>query len=111
MLDQSPTRPRTHGLIKMTSAQITLKFNLDIPDIPEEHRREAERLAIEGYVMTLLRHHDISIGRAARLLEIDRWQLSELMGKYKVSPFPSLTKEELEQEVLEASIILEPQKR
>jgi predicted HTH domain antitoxin len=90
----------------MASAQITLKLNLDIPDIPEEHRREAEYLAIESYVMTLLRHHDISIGKAANLLGIDRWQLSELMGKYQVSPFASLTREELEQEVLEASAIL-----
>jgi len=78
-----------------------------MPDIPEAHQREAEYLATEIYVMTLLRHHDINTGRAAKLLGIDRWQLSELMSKYQVSPFVSLSREELEQEVLEASIMLD----
>jgi predicted HTH domain antitoxin len=101
-------RPIEHSWHKnMTSAQTTLRFNLGIPDIPEEHRQEAEYLALEIYIMTLLRHHDISMGQAAKLLEIDRWQLSELMSKYQISPFAPLTREELAQEVLEASIILD----
>ena len=33
--------------------------------------------------MTLLRHGDISAGRAAELLEIERWQLDDLMDSYK----------------------------
>jgi predicted HTH domain antitoxin len=94
----------------MTSVQTTLRFNLGIPDIPEEHRQEAEYLALEIYIMTLLRHHDISMGQAAKLLEIDRWQLSELMNKYQISPFAPLTREELAQEVFEASMILDKQK-
>jgi len=49
--------------------------------------------------MELLRHHDISAGRAAKLLGIDRWQLSYLMDVYDISPFPDHTREELEREV------------
>lgn len=94
----------------MAFSQTNLKFNLGIPDIPEEHRQEAEHLALEVYVMTLLRHHDISMGQAAKLLEIDRWMLSALMSKYQISPFAPLTREEIEQEVLEARIILDRQK-
>lgn len=93
----------------MTSIQITPKFNLGIPNIPEEHQLEAEYLALETYVITLLRHHDINKEQAAKLLEIDRWQLSKLMTKYQISPFASLTREELQKEVQESSIILDSQ--
>ncbi|WP_218616857.1 UPF0175 family protein [[Phormidium ambiguum] IAM M-71] len=41
--------------------------------------------------MTLLRHADISAGKAAKLLGIYRWQLSDLMIKYDISPFPDQT--------------------
>ncbi|GAB4301287.1 MAG: hypothetical protein Fur0025_41430 [Oscillatoriaceae cyanobacterium] len=70
-----------------------------LPEIPELHRLEAEHLAREVYVMTLLRHHDISAGRAAVLLGIDRWQLSDLMDRYGICPFAEQTVAELEREV------------
>ena len=73
-----------------------------LPEIPALHRQEAERLAREAYVMTLLRHHDISAGRAAALLGLDRWQLAELMAQHDISPFPDLTQAELEREVAQA---------
>jgi predicted HTH domain antitoxin len=93
----------------MISTQTTPKFNLGIPNIPEEHQIEAEYLALETYVITLLRHNDINKEQAAKLLEIDRWQLSKLLSKHQISPFASLTREELEKEVQEASIILDNQ--
>ena len=61
--------------------------------------------------MTLLRHGDISAGRAAELLEIERWQLDDLMNSYKISPFPTQTKEELLQEVTQTLEILTQHKK
>jgi predicted HTH domain antitoxin len=86
-------------------------FTVAIPEIPEIHRIEAETKAKEAYVMTLLRHGDISAGRAAELLEIERWQLSDLMDEYDISPFPSQTKAELECEVAEALRTLEKNRK
>ena len=84
-----------------------VKFTVVIPEIPEAHRLEAEGKAREAYVMTLLRHGDISAGRAAKLLGLDRWQLSDLMDVYDISPFPTQTREELEREVAKAKRTLE----
>lgn len=53
-----------------------------IPQIDEAQRLEAERNAREAFIMELLRQGNISAGRAAELLGIDRWQLSDLMGLY-----------------------------
>jgi predicted HTH domain antitoxin len=61
--------------------------------------------------MTLLRHGDISAGRAAELLEIERWQLDDLMNSYKISHFPTQTKEELLQEVTQTLEILTQHKK
>ncbi|GEM_PF-537755 len=93
--------------------ELEIQFNFKVPirEIPEIHREEAERLAREAYVMTLLRHADISAGRAAKLLGIDRWQLSDLMSKYYISPFPDQTREELEREVSETLQMLEKYKK
>lgn len=88
-----------------------VKFNLEISQIPEAVRLEAEKKAKEAYVMTLLRYADISAGRAAKLLGIDRWQLSDLMSKYDISPFPDQTREELELEVAETLLMLEKYKK
>ncbi len=93
--------------MQMEHAETEVKFTVVIPDIPEAHRLEAESKAREAYVMTLLRHGDISAGRAAKLLGIDRWQLSDLMDMYDISPFPTQTREELEHEVAQAKRTLE----
>lgn len=85
---------------------LEIKITGDLPELPEVHRIEAERLAQEAYVMTLLRHADISAGVAAELLGIDRWQLSDLMDLYEISPFPEQSKEELEQELAQARLAL-----
>ena len=88
-----------------------VKFTLTLPEVPEIHRLEAEKKAKEAYIMTLLRHGDISAGRAAELLEIGQWQLSDLMDIYQISPFPSQTKEELQQEVTQTLEILSQYKK
>ena len=85
-----------------------VKFTLSmLPEIPYIHREEAEKKAKEAYVMTLLRHHDISAGRAAELLGINRWELSDLMDAYDICPFAELTAEELQREVAETMMMLE----
>ena len=85
-----------------------VKFVLPLGNIPETIRREAERKAKEAYVMTLLRHADISAGLAAELLGCDRWQFSNLMNAYNLSPFDdSMTLEEFQLEVASAARDLE----
>jgi len=89
-----------------------VKFTIHITDIPEKVSLEAHKKAKEAYVMTLLQHHDISAGRAAELLEIDRWQLSDLMSSYDISPFDdTMTLEAFQQEVLQVKYDLEQEKK
>ena len=92
----------------ITEVQFTLSM---LPEIPGIHREEAENKAKEAYVMTLLRHHDISAGRAAELLGINRWELSELMDDYDICPFAELTAEELKREVAQAMLILDKKQK
>jgi predicted HTH domain antitoxin len=88
--------------VSVSSQEIEVKFTIAIPEIDEAQRLEAERKAREAFIMELLRQGNISAGRAAELLSIDRWQLSDLMGLYRISPFAPQTPEELEHEVAEA---------
>jgi hypothetical protein len=44
-----------------------------------------------------LRHQHVITGKAAELLQLNRWDLSERMGRYK-GPVSDLTPEELLQE-------------
>lgn len=87
--------------------QIQVQFTLQLPDIPEEIQAEAELMAKEAYVMTLVRHGIITSGRAGRLLGMHRLDVIELMGKYGISVFAPQTREELEQEVAQTLAILE----
>jgi predicted HTH domain antitoxin len=52
----------------------------------------------ETLVMELLRQHVISQGKATELLQRNRWDLSELMGRYKV-PAIDLAPEELQHDL------------
>lgn len=66
-------------------------------------KMDAARKAREAFVLELLRQGDISAGRAARLLNISRWDLSEVMYEAGISPFDdSLTAEMLDAEVKSA---------
>ncbi len=80
----------------MAEPAITLQFSIPVSAVPEEHRQEAERLAREAFVLSVLRQGDISAGRAAEVLGIDRWTLDKLMSDHGISPFgDNLTAEEL----------------
>ena len=71
-----------------------------------QHKTDAERKAKEAFVLELLRHGDISAGRAAKLLDISRWDLSDLMSEVGISPFAEVTAEELAAEVETAMEVL-----
>lgn len=95
----------------MQQSETEIKFNLDISQIPEAVRLEAENKAKEAYVMTLLRHNEIGSGRAAEILGIPRVEVIDLMSEYDISPFPDQTREELEREVSETLRMLEKYKK
>ena len=92
----------------MAQSAVEVKFTLPLGELADDCRQLAEQKAREAFVMELLRQGDISAGRAAELLGVDRWQLGELMSAHRVSPFDeSMTLEELEQEVTETVEALE----
>lgn len=87
----------------MSETAIELRFVLPLAEVSAPHRAAAERKAREAFVLELLRQGEISAGRAAELLEIDRWRLSELMFAHRISPFDeTMTREGLEREVNDA---------
>ena len=74
-------------------------------DLPEEvvtwlgwQETEVPYKVREALVMELLRRHVISQGRAAELLQLNRWDLYEVMGRYQV-PAIDMTPEELRREL------------
>ena len=87
----------------MAKTEVEIRFTLPLDEVLLQHKMEAEGKAREAYVLELLRQGDISAGRAARLLNISRWDLSELMYEADISPFDdSLTAETLDAEVKNA---------
>lgn len=84
----------------MTAPEIEVKFTVAITGISEERIAQAKRKAQEAFVMELLQLGEISAGRSAEILGINRSELSKLMWQYNISPFDeTMTKEDLEREV------------
>jgi predicted HTH domain antitoxin len=81
------------------TSRTDVQFSFELPQVSPHHQAVAEQMAREAYVMALLGQGSISAGRAAGLLKADRWQLSDLMAKYGVSPFPEQSLEELQGEI------------
>ena len=52
----------------------------------------------EIVIMELLRHDRLSEAEAANLLQLDRWELLELMGHYRI-PAIRMSQEELREEL------------
>ena len=82
-----------------SEVEVQFTFTLPIDESFLEHKTNAERKAKEAFVLELLRHGDISAGRAAKLLGISRWDLSDLMSAAGISPFAELSAEALDAEV------------
>ena len=92
----------------MAKAEVEVQFTFTLP-IDEsflQYKTDAKRKAKEAFVLELLRHGDISAGRAAKLLNISRWDLSDLMSAAGISPFAELTDEALDAEVETALKVL-----
>lgn len=80
----------------------TKRFEVDLPDevlgafgwkdadVPNRVR--------EALVMELLRRDQLSEAQAAEILKLNRWELLELMARYRV-PAIRMSREELKQEV------------
>lgn len=85
---------------------ITIQFDLPI-NISKSLHSQAEKQAKIAYIMTLLKHGEISSGIAGRVLGISRLEVLELMGQYGVPIFSDQNREELEQEVTETLKLLE----
>jgi predicted HTH domain antitoxin len=81
-------------------ATTVVRFEVPVSDVPENQRAEAERKAQEAFVRSLLRQGNISAGRAAEILGLDRWQLGESMALHGLSPFDETRiRADLEREV------------
>ena len=84
----------------MAKTELEGRFTLPLDEVLLQHKIDAEHKAKEAFVLELLRQGDISAGRAGRLLNISRWDLSDLMYEAGISPFDdSLTTEALDAEV------------
>ena len=87
----------------MAKTEVEVRFTLPLDEVLLKHKVDAEHKAREAFVLELLRQGDISAGRAARLLNISRWDLSELMYEAGISPFDdSITAETLDAEIKSA---------
>lgn len=87
----------------MAKTELEVRFTLPLDEVLLKHKMNAERKTREAFVLELLRQGDISAGRAARLLNISRWDLSDLMYEAEISPFDdSITTETLDAEVKSA---------
>ena len=80
----------------MAKTEVEIRFTLPLDEVLLKHKVDAEHKAREAFVLELLRQGDISAGRAARLLNISRWDLLELMYEAGISPLDdSLTAESI----------------
>lgn len=87
----------------MAKTELEVRFTLPLDEVLLQHKIDAEGKAREAFVLELLRQGDISAGRAARLLNISRWDLSDLMYEAGISPFDdSSSMETLDAEVKNA---------
>lgn len=76
--------------------------HLDVPkDVKGKAKQDylatAQAFLKEQTVLRMFEAGKISAGRAARLLELDRYALDELLAKHRISPF-NYAKQGLEQE-------------
>lgn len=76
--------------------EVLLRFPVELPE--ELKDEEVLKKGREAIVMELLRKGEISQGKAAELLEIDRHALFDLIDKYDI-PAIDMTEEELEEEL------------
>jgi predicted HTH domain antitoxin len=92
----------------MAREMVEVCFSFPVGGVPILHHEDAEKKAKAAYVLELLRQGDISAGRAAELLDVNRWELSTLMSAFGISPFDeTVTPESLQAEVEDALLDFE----
>ena len=78
-----------------------ISIDLELPDellaVPGAEARIARRVR-QGVVMDLLRAGQLSQGKAAELLHVDRWKLVDIMNEHDV-PFFNVTGLDLGEQV------------
>ncbi len=77
-----------------------VKLDLELPDeiLARLERGEIEKRVKQALVMDLLREHQLSQGKAADLLGLNRHELFDLMAKHHI-PVIDLSAEELKSEL------------
>jgi len=87
--------------MKRGAIGMKVRFELELPEELRElfeSEEAATRAAREALVLDLLNRGEISQGKAAELLGIDRWELLDLMAKHGL-PVLAQTPEELASDV------------
>ena len=79
------------------SKQVVLEFPVDLPEKSIKNK-EVLKKGKEGIVLELLRKEEISQGKAAELLGIDRNTLFDLMAKYDIQVI-DMSEKELKEEL------------
>ncbi len=79
------------------SKQVVLDFPVDLPEKSLKNK-EALKKGKEGIVLELLRKEEISQGKAAELLGIDRNTLFDLMAQYDIHVI-DMSERELKEEL------------
>ena len=77
--------------------QVILEFPVELPE-GDTLDKKALKKGKEAIVMELLREGKITQGKATELLQIDRYDLFDLMAKHDV-PVIDMTEEELKEEL------------
>ncbi len=86
--------------------QIVLEFPVEFPEGGLKDK-EVLKKGKAIIILELLRKGEISQGKAAELLEIDRHTLFDLMAKYDI-PMANFTPEELDRQMADAERRKEP---
>lgn len=66
----------------MTTKQV--RFDIELPEDLIDSLEEMDKQAKEAFVLDLLRQKKISQGKAAELLNVDRWVLADIMKKHGI---------------------------
>jgi cell wall assembly regulator SMI1 len=92
---------RTHAFLKGRQ-HVEKRFEVELPEEVVAgfgwHEGEVPRKVREALVMELLRRDQLSEAQAAALLQLNRWELLDVMGRYQV-PAMRLSLEELKREL------------
>lgn len=67
------------------TAKVEIELESNLEQIPEQHRRGAERKAKEAFVLSLLEQGDCNVARAAEILGIDPEQVVKLAAARNIS--------------------------